>query len=162
MGQALSHGHLSADSLSLPAGQNCPSYVPSPQGRWQLTLSTSSSSSCQQCLTRGGTCPGVGPQWPPGERPPLAEARAPLCALSYFPTSNWKITSDMPWESLLTDLIQGSIKPSVAGPDTAMPFLEYTKILYSFLVRPEKRRGKKSHLNHYIFLCVLLFVFLNN
>ena len=158
MGQALSHGHLSADSLSLPAGQNCPSYVPSPQDRWQLMLSTSSSSSCQQCLTRGGTCPGVGPQWPPGERPPLAEARAPLCALSYFPTSSWKITSDMPWESLLTDLIQGSIKPSVAGPDTAMPFLEYTKILYSFLVRPEKRRGKKKKPSQplHFFMCAFV------
>lgn len=60
-------------------------------------------------LTDQGWCrPYVGPHGPPGEKVLLAEARTLLCALSYCPTSDQNITSDVPRESLLTELIQGN------------------------------------------------------
>lgn len=47
----------------------------------------------------------VGPHRSPGEKLLLAEAKTLLCALSYCPPSDQKITSDMHPESLLIELM---------------------------------------------------------
>lgn len=74
-------------------------------------------------VTDQGWCmPRVGPHRPPREKLLLAEARTLLCALSYCPTSDQKITSDVPLESLLIELIEGNVKPWVVGLDADMPF----------------------------------------